>query len=243
VATDPIFKKYSVDPACVPAHVAVVMDGNGRWAKARFLPRSMGHRAGVKSLRTLVSSCATFGVKHVSVFAFSTENWNRSSEEVQFLMAFFKEMLSSEIQALKEKLVRVRIVGDVSKFDEALQAQIAEVHAMPPFDHVMQLNIMMNYGSRDEIVTGVARLVDQARAHPEMVVTEEAISGQLYTAGIPDPDILIRTSGEHRLSNFLLWQLAYTELFFLEVLWPDFTQDHLGDVLCQYQKRDRRFGK
>ncbi len=242
MATPTLFEKYGVDPSKLPIHIAVIMDGNGRWAKARSLPRVMGHRAGHGALNKLVNACKDFGVKYVSVYAFSTENWNRSETEVSFLLSFFKELMRAEVPKLKKEGVRAHIIGDFSRFDTELQTLITSINAAPKFGHKMQLNLMINYGARDELIQAVQSLVEKSKTDA-IEINETTISNALFTQGIPDPDIMIRTSGEYRLSNFMLWQLAYTELFFLPILWPDFEEAHVGQVLQEYQSRNRRFGR
>ncbi len=237
-----LFEKYKIDPTKLPAHVAVIMDGNGRWAEARSLPRIMGHKAGHRALNKLVTAASDFGIKYISVYAFSTENWNRSEKEVHFLLSFFKELMRTEVPKLKKKGIRAHIIGDFARFDNELQGLIKSINSAPQYSHQMQLNLLINYGARDEMMHAITSIVGQSKTQ-NINITETTVSNALFTSGIPDPDIMIRTSGEYRLSNFMLWQLAYTELFFLSILWPDFKESHLGQVLHDYQSRNRRFGK
>jgi undecaprenyl diphosphate synthase len=228
-------------PDRLPAHVAIVMDGNGRWAKKRFMPRVIGHKNGAESLRTAIETSATLGIRMLSVYAFSTENWKRPNDEVSFLMGFIKEMLVQETPKLHAQNIRIRILGDIKGLNESIQAQIKQSESITANNTRMQLNILINYGSRREIVQAVQAISQ----NPELsgdAITEETISDHLYTSGLPDPDILIRTGGDSRISNFLLWQCAYSELFFLDLLWPDFNRDAFISVLTQYQSRERRFG-
>jgi len=237
-----LIKKFELDPTKIPVHIAVIMDGNGRWAKAKNLPRIMGHKAGHSALNKLVTACQKLQVRYVSVYAFSTENWNRQESEVSFLLTFFKKLMVSEVPKLKKKNIRAHIIGDFSRFDSELQSSIEKINTAPQFNHDMQLNLLINYGGRDEIIHAVKAIVDKSKTQ-DIAINDTTISQHLYTKDIPDPDIMIRTSGEYRLSNFLLWQLAYTEFFFLPVLWPDFNEDHVGQVIKEFQMRNRRFGK
>lgn len=240
VSKEQYYKQYGLNKELLPKHVAIIMDGNGRWAKANGLLRSKGHEAGSESVRAAVNICSRLGIKYLSVYAFSTENWNRSKMEVSFLMSLFKKMLVNEMPGLHKAGVKIRVIGSVSGLDSSVLDIIEKAHRLTENNTVMQFNIMFNYGSRSEIVEAVQAIVDNKEVK---TVTEEVISDHLYEPSSPNPDVLIRTSGEYRLSNFMLWQLAYSELFFLDVLWPDFRDTHFIDVLQQYQNRDRRFGK
>jgi undecaprenyl diphosphate synthase len=222
----------------VPSHVAIIMDGNGRWAKKRHLPRVFGHRAGMKSVKTVVKACKEFGVKYLSLFAFSTENWQRPRTEVGALMSLLKKYLRKEIEELKSNGVRIAVSGDAAGLPPEVREELRSACDETSSCKDMVLNLCLNYGSRQEIV----RAVNSLHACGKMPVTEEDISSRLYTAGMPDPDLLIRTSGEYRVSNFLLWQIAYTELYFTPALWPDFTKKHLSEAIEAYRKRERRFG-
>ncbi len=228
----------------IPAHVAVIMDGNGRWAKMRSLPRIAGHRAGMKTVKEIVKAADEIGIKYMTMYAFSTENWKRPREEVDFLMKLPQEFLSTELDELVERNVRICMVGSKEELpSHTLQAlELAEERTRN--NSGLQLNFALNYGSRKEIVRAVAEIAARVQAGeltPEQV-DEEAINRYLYTSDIPDPDLLIRTSGEIRLSNFMLWQLAYTELWFTDVLWPDFSREHFYQAIAEYQGRARRYG-
>ena len=233
-----------VDPARIPAHVAIIMDGNGRWARARGLPRSAGHRQGVETVREVVSYSHKLGLKVLTLFAFSTENWKRPPWEVNFLMGLPEQYLNSELPKLVEKNVRVRVLGDEGRLPEQVRKAIAKGYQETAGNTGMILNFALNYGARTEIITAVSNLVKDCRdGKIKGNITEELFESYLYTRNLPDPDLLIRTSGEYRISNFLLWQLAYSELWFTGVYWPDFNRLHLLQAIIDYQKRERRFGK
>ena len=227
----------------LPRHLGIIMDGNGRWAKARALPREAGHRAGAKVVREIIRYCAQLGIPYLTVYAFSTENWKRPPHEVEALLDLLRSYLSDVEQYRKEN-ARLRVLGELSPLPGDLQESIRRAEAESAANTGITVNIALNYGGRDEIVHGVrslARDCAQGKLDPESI-TEELLSSRLYTAGEPDPDFIIRPSGELRLSNFLLWQSAYAELLFMNVLWPDFTPEHLNYALYQYALRDRRFG-
>ncbi|NDC82268.1 di-trans,poly-cis-decaprenylcistransferase [bacterium] len=235
-------KTLGINPESVPAHVAIVMDGNGRWAKKRLMPRIMGHRQGAESLRSTIKACGDVGVKFLSVYVFSTENWKRSPEEVSFLMGFMKEMFAKETPKLHARNVRMKAVGDLSGLSQELRDQIDKSEELTASNTLMQFNLLINYGSRRELVHAMEKLALRVRSGESLVIDEALVSDSLYTAGIPDPDIVIRTGGDTRISNFLLWQSAYAEFFFLEKLWPDFSETDLFDVIKKFQARERRFG-
>lgn len=227
-----------------PAHVGIIMDGNGRWAKKRLQPRTMGHRAGAQNFRTITRYAAKIGIQYLTIYTFSTENWSRPAEEVGALMRLFKEYLQEALRDFMEENIRVRFIGDRSGFSQDLQALMKEVEEASGVKTGMVLNLAMNYGGRAEIVRAarsLARLAAQGDLAPDEI-GEQLFSEHLYTRGIPSPDLLIRPSGELRVSNFLLWQLAYTEFVFMDVLWPDFSPLHLDQAIAQYAKRNRRFG-
>jgi len=228
----------------LPEHIGIIMDGNGRWAKKRNLPRSAGHTAGAKNFRTITKYCSSIGIKYLTVYAFSTENWKRPADEVNALMSLFKSYLEEAIRDFKDEDIVVRFIGDKSAFSEDLQQLIDENESMSASRTGMVLNIAMNYGSRDEIVRAVKNIAADALAGKISVddINNQLISDNLYTAGQPDPDLVIRPSGEHRISNFLLWQSAYTEYVVMDVLWPDFTKEMLDNAIIEYAKRNRRFG-
>ncbi len=228
----------------LPGHIAIIMDGNGRWAKARMLPRVMGHRAGVGAVRTTVRAAGRLGIRHLTLFGFSSENWKRPVAEVSDLMGLLRMYIRSDIEELNANGVQIRIIGARTGLDPDIVDLIDEVHRKTAANTGLILTIAFNYGGQDEIVDAVRRIaleVQAGRLDPS-AITRELFASHLATAGIPDPDLVIRTSGEKRLSNFLLWQTAYSEFVFLDTLWPDFSELHLTDAIRQYQSRDRRFG-
>lgn len=228
----------------VPNHIAIVMDGNGRWAQQRSRPRSMGHQAGLKALRKVVEHCGHSGIRELTVFAFSSENWNRPEAEVSRLMDLFMRALDKEAAELHENKVRIRFIGDLSRLSPGLQEKIRAVLDRTPPDCEMILNVAVNYGGRWDITNAARSLaadVAAGRAGPEQV-DETALAARLSTAGGSDPDLLIRTGGEMRISNFLLWQAAYSELYFSPVLWPDFGPEEIDRAIAAFATRERRFG-
>ena len=228
----------------MPGHVAVIMDGNGRWAKARGLPRVMGHRAGVEALKSTLRHCSDWGVEALTAYAFSTENWSRPGDEVNFLMTLFESVLQRELQALEQEQVRIRFLGDLDALPVKLQALIAEATQRTSGNSGIHFNVCTNYGGRRELVRASQRLAERvARGELEpSQIDENALAAELFTEGEPDPDLLIRTSGERRISNFLLWQLAYAEIHVTDLCWPDFDAEALQLALQDYQSRQRRFG-
>lgn len=233
-----------LDRAQLPRHVAVIMDGNRRWAKKRLMGGFQGHRAGVETVRVLLKLCRELGIPHLTIYAFSTENWQRSDEEVAFLMSLFEEVIQREVNELIANGVRLRFIGDVPGLPATLQQQIREAEAQTAHCTAITLNVAANYGGRAELIRATRRLAERVQAGEldAAAIDEAAIASELYTAGQPDPDLLIRTSGEARLSNFLLWQVAYTEVYFTDVMWPEFRQPHFLEALLSYQARERRFG-
>ena len=229
----------------VPRHVAIIMDGNGRWAKARGVPRLMGHRAGRESVREVVRACASLGVEVLTLYTFSVENWQRPAREVSALMTILRQTLKAERRELRDNNVRLQVVGRTQDLPAAVRDEIARTQAYLSGCDGMLLNLALSYSGRAEIVDAVRRLVADAREHrfEPGRIDDELLGSYLYTAGLPDPDLLIRTSGEMRISNFLLWQLAYTELWITDTLWPDFRRRHLFEAVADFQKRDRRFGR
>ena len=228
-----------------PDHVAIIMDGNGRWARERHLPSTFGHRAGMKAVREVVEGAIEAGVKVLSLFAFSQENWQRPPAEVSALMQLLEEYIARETSELAGRGVRVRVLGDLQRLSPTAAAAVAHVVERTADNDRLVLNLFISYGGRAELVEAarrVARDVVEGRLSAD-AIDEDAIGARLYTAGCPDPDLLIRTSGEQRISNFLLWQLAYTELVISPVLWPEFGRQQLFDALREYQRRDRRFGR
>lgn len=227
----------------VPNHIAIILDGNGRWAKSKGMPRNYGHVKGCENLEDICEVAKELGVKYLTVYAFSTENWKRSKEEVEGLMKLFRNYLKKCIKISKKNNMKVKIIGDPSAFDEDIQQSIRELEEFSQDFDDLHFQIALNYGSRDEITRAVNRMLeDQKKGVLTGEVTEETISSYLDTAGIPDPDLLIRTSGELRLSNYLLWQLAYTEFYFTDVPWPDFKKQELVKAIEKYNERDRRYG-
>jgi undecaprenyl diphosphate synthase len=234
-----------LDPARMPGHVAMIMDGNGRWAKKRLLNRVRGHRRGVEVVREMVRACADLGVGHLTLYAFSTENWARPKAEVSALMELLKKFLRDELDEMLENGIRLSMVGQKERLPADVRGRLEEIMARTAHGRRMTLHLALSYGARSELVSAVRSLAAQARdgALDPDGIDEAMVSAHLYTRDVPDPDLLIRTSGEQRISNFLLWQIAYAEFFFTETLWPDFTREELIQILRAYQGRDRRFGK
>ena len=227
----------------VPNHIAIILDGNGRWAKKRGMPRSFGHVKGCENLEDICEVAKELGVKYLTVYAFSTENWKRSKEEVDGLMKLFRNYLKKCIKISQKNNMRVKVIGDITAFDSDIQESIEKLEDFSKDFTDLHFQIALNYGSRDEITRAVNRMLeDQKAGKLETPVSENTISGYLDTAGIPDPDLMIRTSGELRLSNYLLWQLAYSEFYFTEVPWPDFKKEELVKAIEKYNERDRRYG-
>lgn len=228
----------------VPRHVAIILDGNGRWAKKRMLPRNAGHAAGSKNVEKICVAAWDMGIEYVTMYAFSTENWSRPKEEVDALMKLLHSYLKDCLKTSKKNNMQVRVIGDISKLDKDLQERIIELERVSAENTGLHFQVALNYGSRDEIkrsIISIANEVKEGSLLPEDI-TEDIISSHLDTSGIPDPDLMIRTSGEQRLSNYLLWQLAYAEFYFTDVLWPDFSKKDLQKAVEFYQSRDRRFG-
>lgn len=223
----------------LPRHIAVIMDGNGRWAKKRGLPRTAGHAAGAEVFRKIATYCKDIGIEYFTVYAFSTENWKRPQEEVDAIMKLLEKFLGEALQDMEKNRVKVKFLGDLTALSEDLRKLIAETEKISEKYEGVQVNLCVNYGGRDELVRGVNAWIKE---HPGEEITEAALDGYLYTKGIPEPDLIIRPSGEYRLSNFLMWQSAYSELYFTDVLWPDFTTRDMDEAIIAYQRRDRRFG-
>ena len=232
------------EPACVPRHVAVIMDGNGRWAKQRGQPRIFGHRAGAESLRAILRACRDHGVEYLTVYAFSTENWIRPKEEVSGLMALLKTFLKKDEHELHENQVRLRVTGRIQDLPKAVRAELERVMAATRHYAKGHLILALSYGGRTEIVDAVRAIATKAQTGEldPARIDETTISRHLYLPDVPDPDLMIRTSGELRLSNFLLWELSYTEFFFTETLWPDFREPDFAKALAEYARRQRRYG-
>ena len=229
----------------IPNHVAIILDGNGRWAKKRLMPRNYGHAKGAKTVEKICEEAWDMGIKYLTVYAFSTENWKRPQDEVDALMKLLKNYLKDCIERSNSNDMRVRVIGDKTALSDEIREKIEELEEMTKDNKGLNFTIAINYGSRDEMVRAMKKMaadVKEGKVSPEEL-TETTFEDYLDTKGIPDPDLLIRTSGEQRLSNYLLWQLAYTEFYFTDVLWPDFSRKDLEQAVLAYNKRDRRFGK
>jgi undecaprenyl diphosphate synthase len=229
----------------LPKHLAIIMDGNGRWAKQKGLLRAFGHENGTKSVRLTVETCAKLGIKNLTLYAFSTENWNRPKLEVETLMKLLISSLKNELQTLQDNDIRLNSIGNLEMLPKSAQKELLDVIKKTEKNSRMVLTLALSYGSREEIISAIKKISDKVKNNiisPDSI-DESIINQHLYTHNLPDVDLLIRTSGEHRISNFLLWQIAYAELYFTDVLWPDFKEDDLYEAIISYQKRERRFGK
>lgn len=243
-ASEPASPLPRVDRTRVPQHVAIIMDGNGRWARERGLSRTDGHRAGRDAVRRTLDACCDLGIATLTLYAFSTENWNRPPDEVDGLMVLLREAIADEAEDLERKGIRLRVSGDLDDLDPEIAGSLREVMTRTRNNHRLVLNFALNYGGRAEVLQAVQRLAMEAARgdlRPE-AIDDELFASYLYTAGLPDPDLLIRTGREQRISNFLLWQIAYTELYFCDLYWPDFDAVHLYEAVREYQHRRRRFG-
>ncbi|MCP4494224.1 MAG: di-trans,poly-cis-decaprenylcistransferase [Gammaproteobacteria bacterium] len=229
----------------VPVHVCIIMDGNGRWAKKRMMPRTVGHKKGVETTRLAVEFFAKAGVRHLTLFAFSSENWNRPDEEVRGLMELFLQSLQKNTPELNDKGIRIRFIGDRSAFSDSLQSEICATEALTQGNKTMTLNVAANYGGQWDIVNAIKKIVHKLESGKlsAKAVNQPLLESELSLAGTPDPDLFIRTGGERRVSNFLIWQLAYTEFIFTNVLWPDFSEQEMQATLNEYASRQRRYGK
>ena len=229
----------------LPKHLAIIMDGNGRWAKQKGFLRAFGHENGTKSVRTAVETCAKLGIEYLTLYAFSTENWNRPKLEVEILMKLLINSLKNELKTLQENNIRLNSIGNLDLLPKSAKKELLEVIKKTKGNTRMVLTLALSYGSREEIINAVKEISHKVKNNIISIDTidESIINQHLYTQNLPDVDLLIRTSGEHRISNFLLWQIAYAELFFTDVLWPDFKEDNLYEAIISYQKRERRFGK
>lgn len=229
----------------IPKHIAIVMDGNGRWARAKNRPRFMGHKKGVEAVRNIVKECSKLNIDSLSLFAFSSENWKRPEEEIKHLMGLFMLALDREARSLAKNNVKLKIIGDLSAFSEKLQEKVKDVESLTADCTGLNLIVAANYGGRWDITEATKKLGNQIASGEKTVdsISENEISKQLATNDIPDPDLFIRTGGEKRISNFLIWQMAYAELYFTDVLWPDFNSEHLNKAIQDYSSRQRRFGK
>lgn len=234
-------KSVNEQPVKTPVHIAIIMDGNGRWAVQRGLPRLAGHRAGTENLRRVIKACTRHGIQYLTIYAFSTENWGRPSEEVEGLMHILSEYIDSELDELHRSGVQIRHIGRIERMEKEVRAKVERAIETTRENTRLILNVAWNYGGRDEIIFAVQQLIQEGRTAEE--INEDLIAQHLFTAGIPDPDLVIRTSGEMRTSNFLTWQSAYSEWYFTPVLWPDFDEQELQKALEEFSQRDRRFGR
>ena len=231
-----------IDLDRLPQHIAVIMDGNGRWAKKRRLPRIAGHRAGIRAVRQVVAACARLGVPYLTLYAFSIENWKRPHTEVRLLMGLLREYLKKEIKTLNEQNICLGVIGRIGELPKAVQGDLQVALDKTRDNNGLRLTLALNYGARAELVDAVRDLAARLAHDGDLKIDEASLGQCLYTGGMPDPDLLVRTSGELRLSNFLLWQVAYAEIWVTDTLWPDFTQNHLFQAIIDYQKRERRYG-
>lgn len=239
-----LFKKKQIDLNNIPQHIAIIMDGNGRWAKKRGLPRSFGHKAGAQTLEKIIESCQKIGIKYLTVYAFSTENWGRPKDEVDYLMNLLSEYIQRFRDDKRNKDIKVKVIGDLEGLQDKIKQDIIKTEDFTKDNKGIQLNIAINYGGRDEICFAVKNIIKEIDKGILKVseINGDIISKNLYTSGIPDPDLIIRPSGELRLSNFLLYQCAYSEFWFSKINWPDFNEKYLFEAICDYQNRNRRFG-
>ncbi len=242
-----LFKKkqeYSIEDIIMPEHVGIIMDGNGRWAQKRGLPRSAGHSAGANNFRKIIRYCSDIGIKYLTMYAFSTENWKRPKDEVGALMKLFKQYLEEALRDFQDDSIKLRFIGDTTAFSDDIQELMKKAVEGSANRDGMVLNLAMNYGGRDELVMAAKKIAEQVKKGEITVndINDKLISDSIYTAGQPDPDLIIRPSGEYRTSNFLLWQSAYSEYVIMDKLWPDFTFDDMNYALVEYAKRNRRFG-
>jgi len=235
-----LFEKLDLNE--LPRHVAVIMDGNGRWAQRRHLPRIAGHKAGTETARTTIETCARLKIEALTLYAFSVENWRRPKAETDFLMQLLREYLRQEMPLIQKNNIRMKFLGRADDLPEAVQRDTREAERETAKNTGMVLCVALNYGGRAEIVDAVNQVLSEKKEAPWQPVTEEELAEKMYTAGLPDPDLLIRTSGEMRVSNFLLWQIAYAEIYVTETLWPDFNRARLLEAFVDYQRRERRYG-
>ena len=235
----------SINKDKLPKHLAIIMDGNGRWAKQKGYLRALGHESGTKSVRKVVETCAKLGIENLTLYAFSTENWNRPKLEVKLLMNILINSLQDELKTLNDNNIRLNSIGNLSLLPKSAQKKLQEVIETTKNNTKMVLTLALSYGSREELINVVKNISNKVKNNIISIdsIDESIINQHLYTQDLPDVDLLIRTSGEHRISNFLLWQIAYAELYFTEILWPDFKEDDLYEAIISYQKRERRFGK
>jgi len=227
-------------PSIIPTHVAIIMDGNGRWAQKRGLPRLAGHRAGTENLREIIKACVEFGVKYLTIYAFSTENWGRPADEVDGLMHILEDVIDQELEELHQQGLQLVHIGQLERLDPSLRDKVKKSIDLTKHNHRLTVCIAWNYGGRDEIVCAIKRIIEDGLKPEE--ICDDVVSHYLFTTGIPDPDLIIRTSGEMRISNFLIWQSAYSEWFVTPILWPDFNRDEFRKALIDFGQRDRRYG-
>ena len=237
--------KDKIDKTNLPKHLAIIMDGNGRWAKKQGFLRAIGHENGTKSVKENIKSCAKIGIEYLTLYAFSTENWNRPKIEVDTLMKILIKSLKKELKTLQENNIKLNAIGNLEKLPKSAQDELLDVIEKTKNNSRMTLTLALSYGSREEIVNAVKNISDKVKNNIISIdsIDDSIINEHLYTRNLPEVDLLIRTSGEHRISNFLLWQIAYAELYFTDVLWPDFKEQDLYEAIISYQKRERRFGK
>ena len=237
--------KDNINPEKLPRHLAIIMDGNGRWAKQKGLLRTIGHENGTKSVKNTVEACAELGIQNLTLYAFSTENWNRPKFEVETLMKLLISSLKKELATLQKNNIRLNAIGNLTNLPSKVQKELEEVIKSTAANTRMTLTLALSYGAREELVQAVKKISDKVKNNIISLdaIDESIINKHLYTHNLPDVDLVIRTSGEHRISNFLLWQIAYAEFYFSEVLWPDFKKEHLYEAILSYQNRERRFGK
>ena len=234
-----------INTATLPMHLAIIMDGNGRWAKQKGLIRALGHESGTKSVKVTVETCAKLGIQNLTLYAFSTENWNRPKLEVETLMKLLISSLKKEINTLQSNNIKLNAIGNLTNLPTKVQKELQEVIEKTSENTRMTLTLALSYGAREELIQAVKKISNKVKNNiiSEQAIDESIINQHLYTQNLPDVDLVIRTSGEHRISNFLLWQIAYAEFYFTDVLWPDFTENNLYEAIISYQKRERRFGK
>jgi undecaprenyl diphosphate synthase len=233
-----------IDQNNLPRHIAIIMDGNGRWAKQHAMGRIRGHKKGAQAVRTTVTACRELGISYLTLFTFSSENWGRPSDEINALMSVMEDYLDQEASTMQKQEIKLTTIGDIDRLYSPVQKKLLDVKKLTEHNDKMVLNLALSYGGRDEMIAAVKKMIsDHADGKLKMDdINQDLVSRYLYTGGMPDPDLLIRTSGEYRISNFLLWQLAYAELYFTDVLWPDFKKDDLFRAIAVYQSRERRFG-
>ena len=236
---------HKIDTANLPKHLSIIMDGNGRWAKKQGFLRAIGHENGTKSVKVTIETCATLGIEFLTLYAFSTENWNRPKLEVETLMKLLVNSLKKELKTLQDNNIKLNAIGNLEQLPKSAYKELLDVIEATKGNTRMTLTLALSYGSREEIVRAIKNISDKVKNNIISIdnIDDSIINEHLYTQNLPDVDLLIRTSGEHRISNFLLWQIAYAELYFTDVLWPDFKEQHLYEAIISYQKRERRFGK